>query len=547
MQRYSSLVDQITAYDARCDPLNLLTRFLDGLKPGVRVLVAIQQPPDLDTTYTMALLYEEMGDGSTTWNSATSSAPTQRRAHVQPQPLLQPPARWIPKTVEEKKNSEASRASAEDKWTHLKEFRRSKGLCFVCGEKWGRDHQCKTAIQLHVVQEMIEYLQASEEESLSETKEPDTPNQQLLLLSAVTISGQPATKSLQLEVNIQGGQFKFLVDSGSSACFLDQHLADRITGCTPLPHSIRVQVAGGRVLECKDQFTALTWQAQGYTFCDDFRVLALQSYDGIIGLDWLAKHSPMITHWAQRWIAFPIGDELVVLHGDVQPCVTHALVELQLIQPNTEHAKMECPPEISALLEEFSSVFAEPTGLPPTRQYDHHIPLIPRARLVSMRPYRVAPELKTEIERQVKELLRQGVITHSNSPFASPVLLVKKIDKSAEPNLSIPPEWRLVIDYRHLNALTLKGKYPLPVIDELLDELSGAKWFSKLDLRAGYHQIRLAPGEEAKTAFQTHNGHYKFKVMAFGLSGAPATFQHAMNASLEPVLRKFALVFFTTF
>jgi hypothetical protein len=151
-----------------------------------------------------------------------------------------------------------------------------------------------------------------------------------------------------------------------------------------------------------------------------------------------------------------------------------------------------------------------------------------------MRPYRVAPELKTEIERQVQELLQQGVITHSNSAFASPVILVFKEEKA----------WRMVVDYRMLNALTVKGKYPLPVIDELLDELSGAKWFSKLDLRAGYHQIRLAPGEEYKTAFQTHCGHYEFRVMAFGLTGAPATFQYAMNASLAPVLRKFALVFF---
>ena len=153
---------------------------------------------------------------------------------------------------------------------------------------------------------------------------------------------------------------------------------------------------------------------------------------------------------------------------------------------------------------------------------------------MSIRPYRVVPELKTEIEKQIKELLEQGVIVHSNSAFSSPILMVKKSDHT----------WRLVNDFRHVNAITMKGKYPVPVIDELLDELSGAKWFSKLDLKAGYHQIRLAPGEEHKTAFQTHTGHYEYKVMAFGLTGAPATFQHAMNASLAPVLRKFALVFF---
>jgi hypothetical protein len=194
----------------------------------------------------------------------------------------------------------------------------------------------------------------------------------------------------------------------------------------------------------------------------------------------------MIAHWAQHWLAFYRGEQLVVLHGEGAPGFTHALVELHLLQPclslapNTGHR-----PEVLQLLTEFAEVFTEPTGLPPRRQYDHHIPLVPGARPVSMRPYCVAPELKTEIERQVQDLLQQGVISHSNSAFASPVLLVKKGDKHPEPN-SVPV-WRLVIDYRHLNALTVKGKYPLPVIDELLDELSGAQWFSKLDLRAGYH------------------------------------------------------------
>jgi hypothetical protein len=118
--------------------------------------------------------------------------------------------------------------------------------------------------------------------------------------------------------------------------------------------------------------------------------------------------------------------------------------------------------------------------------------------------------------------------------FASPAILVQKKDLT----------WRLCIDYRRLNALTVPRKYPVPVIDELIDNLTGAQWFSKLDLRAGYHQILLAPGEEHKTAFYTHSGHYEYKVMSFGLAGAPAMFQVAMHETLQSVLRKCALVFF---
>jgi hypothetical protein len=142
--------------------------------------------------------------------------------------------------------------------------------------------------------------------------------------------------------------------------------------------------------------------------------------------------------------------------------------------------------------------------------------------------------VKDEIERQVTEMLQAGIIQPSTSPFSSSVLLVKKKDET----------FRFCVDFRHLNAITAKSKYLVPVIEELLDELTGASWFTCLDLTAGYHQIRLQKGEEPKTAFQTHSGQYEFRVMAFGLTGAPATFQKSMNTTLAPLLRKGVLVFF---
>ncbi|WVZ52980.1 hypothetical protein U9M48_003975 [Paspalum notatum var. saurae] len=182
---------------------------------------------------------------------------------------------------------------------------------------------------------------------------------------------------------------------------------------------------------------------------------------------------------------------------------------------------------------EFADVFTAPTALPPHRSYDHTITLLPGSVPVNSKPYRYSPLRKDGIERQVKVLLDQGWIVHSTSPFASPVLLVQKKDGS----------WRLCVDYRRLNALTVKNRFPIPVVEKILDELAGTTHFTKLDLIAGYHQVRMAPQDEHKTAFKTHHGHYQFRAMPFGLTNAPATFQCIMNDILEPFLRKYVLVF----
>lgn len=231
----------------------------------------------------------------------------------------------------------------------------------------------------------------------------------------------------------------------------------------------------------------------------------------------------------------PYGQNYVVLQGLVPASDQPSLIQLCHIAASSD-TQEQSPllPEVQQLIDEFADIFQEPTELLPRRPCDHKIPLVRGAPPVAIRQYRYKPELKDEIEKQVSEMLQSGLVQPSSRSFSSPVLLVRKKDGT----------WRFCVGYRMLNSLTVKSKFPIPVVDELLDELAQAQWFSCLDLRAGFNQIRLAPGKEHKTAFQTHWGQFEFTVMAFGLTGAPNTFQGAMNTTLFPLLRKCTLVFF---
>ncbi|CAH9055543.1 unnamed protein product [Cuscuta europaea] len=191
-------------------------------------------------------------------------------------------------------------------------------------------------------------------------------------------------------------------------------------------------------------------------------------------------------------------------------------------------------PELKRLLLNYRHIFGVPIDFPPPRSQNHVIPLMKDAKPVKVRPYRYPHSKKLQIETMVKDMLVSGIIIPSNSPFPSPIILVKKKDGTR----------RFCPDYRAFNATTVKDSFPISTIDELLDELFGSKYFSKLDLRSGYHQILVTEEDRHKIAFRTHQGHYEWLVMPFGLTNAPTTFQSLMNEVFKDFLRKFVLVFF---
>jgi len=255
----------------------------------------------------------------------------------------------------------------------------------------------------------------------------------------------------------------------------------------------------------------------------DLVILPGLGIDVILGMNWMSKHGVLIdTSTRVVMLREPDSKEAFLVQLPKNDDIRHAA---NAIRPLTMA-------EILVVCE-FLDVFPEDLpGLPPDRDIEFKIDLIPGTAPISRRPYRMPPNELAELKKQLQELLEKGLIQPSSSPWGCPALFVKK-DNSL----------RMCVDYRPLNAVTIKNKYPMPRIDILFDQLARAKVFSKIDLRSGYHQIKIRPEDIPKTAFSTRYRLYEYLVMSFGLINAPAHFMYLMNSVFMPELDKFVVVF----
>jgi hypothetical protein len=314
-----------------------------------------------------------------------------------------------------------------------------------------------------------------------------------------------------------------LFDSGATHSFINSKFGTKVgLDYYPTKGAYTIATPGGKISSNQICRNVLI-QLGSNLVKTDLLVLDLEGMDILLVMDWMTRHR----------VSLDISSRAVEIDSPYQGTTILYLSQRKCINScacAVEGIKLEDIPIVCEYPDVFSNDFP---GMPPDRDIEFIIELQPSIAPISKRPYRMPPNELAELKIQLQDLLDKGFIRPSASPWGCPALFVKKKDNSL----------RLCVDYRPLNAVTVKNKYPFPCIDILFDQLAGAKVFSKIDLRSRYHQIKIRPSDILKMAFSTRYGFYEYLVMSFGLTNALAYFMYLMNSVFMPELDKFIVVF----
>lgn len=376
-----------------------------------------------------------------------------------------------------------------------------------------------------------------------------------------------SNKLIRLQAKCRGQVLSVLLDSGASEEYIDPMVVEKLNLPTLNLKDRQVQLGNGALQDCSYVVPSLKFRIGKFKDRRPFTVTKLAQDDIVLGKPWLTQFNPDID-WvdnivtlvkngveyqlqppAEGGAAWSGGDATFGLLSGLQ--VKRAMRKganafLAILRETTDNKTTELEDikfdyddpawaeRMRQVLRKHKQIFqGMPKGLPPKRSVDHKIELEAGSKPPFGPIYHMSPLELEEAKKQLTDLLERGLIQPSKSPYGAPILFVRKANGKL----------RMCVDYRALNKLTVKNRYPLPRIDELLDRLHGASVFTKLDLQSGYWQIRIAEEDIPKTAFRTRYGHYEWRVMPFGLTNAPATFQALMNDVLRPFLDSFVIVY----
>jgi hypothetical protein len=428
-------------------------------------------------------------------------------------------------------------------------------------ERMGTGHS-----SVHRKRRIVENAQITEAQRRDVENEDIKGGRSLMMRKALLTPGKEVedsthrTRLFRITCKTKDWVCKVIVDSGSTNNLISTEMVEKLeleTTDHPSPYKVSWLQKGHQVSVTKQ--CLVEFKIGGYNdkvLCD---VIPMDVCHLLLGRPW--KYDRNVVHDG-RMNTYTLEKDgrthrlLLIKDKEVKPEVSNTILlmsgkELLMEMEKKEDPQFfvirkprivltrtrvdDLPDEIQELLEEFADIVVDelPHSFPPMRSVSHHIDLIPGASFPNKAAYRLTPQENEEVKRQVQELLDKGLVRESLSPCAVPTVLSPKKDGG----------WRMCTDSREINKITIRYRFPLLRMDDLMDCLSGEKYFSKIDLKSGYHQIRMREGDEWKTTFKTNEGLYELLVMPFGLTNALSTFMRLMNEILREFIEKFVVIY----